>query len=89
MFEWLYRHFSKEHQRYVTFEVHNLKYWVYKWKYACNDEVLTKVRPCYARLVYATLNNLRKVDPNVARQIEEFNAELLKKIREDIPQHVE
>lgn len=89
MFDWLYRTFSKEHQRYVVFEVRLLARWVRGWKYASADEVLSTNRPYYARLVYSTLDILREVDPHVAKQIEEFNVELLKKIREDIPEYFE
>lgn len=79
MFDWFYRHFSKEHREYVTYEVTLLKRWVFEWK------TQTSLRQYYAPLVYSTLDIVREVDPYVAKLIEERNAELLKKIREDIP----
>lgn len=79
MFDWFYRHFSKEHREYVTCEVNLLKRCVFEWK------TQPGLRQYYARLVYSTLDIIREVDPHVAKQIEERNAELLKKIREDCP----
>ncbi len=79
MFDWFYRHFSKEHRECVTYEVNLLKRWIFEWR------TQPGLRQYYAPRVYSTLGIIRELDPHVAKQIEERNAELLKKIRADIP----
>lgn len=84
MFDWFYRHFSNTYSEDLQFEVDVLKRFVSKWKNACGREECVSLRGDYARVICAQLNFMRKNYPNETKRIEEYNAELLKKIMADV-----
>lgn len=84
MFDWFYRHFSNTYEEDLQFEVDVLKRFVSEWKNACSREGCVSLRDDYARVICAQLNIMRKNYPNETKRIEEYNAELLKKIMTDV-----
>lgn len=79
------QYYSKTYYGALAYEINELKHAVFKWKCACQRVGVVAYRQDYARVVDRLLDNVRAVEPDLANRIEERNAELLKKIREDIP----